>query len=47
MVTMSAELQGTGKLEQVWVDWVFQGGVWKNNGVWNDEGVWGRDLIIT
>ena len=47
MVTMSAELQGTGKLEQVWADWVFQGGVWKNNGVWNDEGVWGRDLIIT
>lgn len=40
MVTMSAELQGTGKLEQVWADWVFQNGAWSNKGVWMDEGVW-------
>ena len=40
MVTMSAELQGSGKLEQVWAPWVFVDGVWSNKGVWMDEGVW-------
>lgn len=47
MVTMSAELQGTGKLEQVWADWVFQNGVWNNSGIWNDDAVWGEDLKTT
>lgn len=47
MVTMSAELQGNGKLEQVWAPWVFVNGVWSNDGVWIDEGVWGEDLVTT
>ena len=47
MVTLSAELQGTGKLEQVWADWVFQNGVWNNSGIWNDDAVWGEDLKTT
>lgn len=41
MVTISAELQGNGPLDQVWVDWVFKDGVWNNSGVWNDDAVWG------
>ena len=45
MVTLSAELQGSGKLEQIWAPWVFVDSVWSNNGVWNDDGVWGQDLI--
>ena len=40
MVTMSAELQGNGPLQQVWADWVFVNGLWSNSGVWIDEGVW-------
>lgn len=47
MVTISAELQGNGPIEQVWADWVFKNGVWDNSGVWIDEGVWGEDLITT
>lgn len=47
MVTVSAEIQGSGPLEQVWADWVFKDGVWNNSGVWIDEGVWGEDLITT
>ena len=44
MVTVSAELQGTGPLEQVWAPWVFVDGKWTNKGVWNDDGVWGENL---
>lgn len=40
MVTISAELQGNGPLEQIWADWVFKNGVWNSSGVWNDDGVW-------
>lgn len=40
MVTLSAELQGTGPIEQMWASWVFVDGVWRNKGVWIDEGVW-------
>jgi predicted secreted protein len=40
MVTVSAELQGNGLLEQVWAPWVFVNGLWSNSGVWIDEGVW-------
>lgn len=42
MVTLSAELQGNGPLEQVWADWVFRDGKWSDKGVWLDDGVWGR-----
>lgn len=47
MVTISAELQGNGPIEQVWAPWVFVDGLWTDKGVWNDDGVWGQDLIIT
>lgn len=40
MVTLSAELQGTGPLEQIWAPWVFVDGTWDNSGVWINEGVW-------
>ena len=40
MVTMSAELQGTGPLQQIWADWVFVNGLWSKSGVWIDEGIW-------
>lgn len=46
MVTMSAELQGTGTLEQIWAPWVFVDGKWTNKGVWTDDGVWGMDLKL-
>lgn len=46
MVTMSAELLGNGKLEQVWAPWVFVNGVWSDKGVWRNEGIWGQDLDL-
>lgn len=44
MVTLSAELLGSGKIEQVWAKWVFVDGLWYDRGVWMDDGIWGEDL---
>lgn len=40
MVTMSAEMLGSGKLEQIWAPWVFVNGVWRDKGVWMNSGIW-------
>lgn len=40
MVTMSAELQGNGALEQMWKPWVLMDGRWTDDGVWNDDAIW-------
>lgn len=40
MVTMSAELLGTGVVEQIWASWVFVSGRWTYKGVWRNDGIW-------
>ena len=42
MVTMSAELQGTGSLQRIEenLPWVFVNGVWNNKGIWKNSGIW-------